>query len=657
LADQLFVLGLTMYSRNHSFESIIYNSFSQSYLDERVSLHPEQLNIIDKLKSNDGVILSAPTSFGKTFVVFEYIAREKPQNLILIVPTLALVDEYNKKIIKQFQGVFKDYNVFLTINEEIEYNFNEKNIFILTHDRVVEKVNYSIFPKIDFLVIDEVYKLQRNENNDRVLVLNLAYYHLVKKAVKYLLLAPFIGGIENIDKLEKKPLFYKSNFSPVVNQVKTYDIANVDERNEMVCHILKKVIPETDKTMVYFPTVTKVYDFTKKYTPRFKGNIRSQLAINFIDWVKNEIHEEWYLVKAMENGFLIHNGQLPIGIRMFQLDLYENEDSGYSKLLCTSTLLEGVNTSAKHVIITEPTRGNRTGTGDEFDAFDFYNLVGRSGRLFHHYLGIAHYIKSPMDPTYCKEEAIKSIEFEITEGSQDINIHTDNVGEENEYQEFLNHLNITHDQYKEKIGCNLRFQSILKLFNAYHEEKDALLTELDLLLQNPEKGRKNLVGTLYKIFEGKSSKLYSYIVNRLIDKKRTRLKTTINNVRDRFSNVDIDFIITTTLRLKSSYIEYDFYSKLCLLIFFMECEEVDTKLINIIEEKIKKNIEFLYYTESISKKILKDLGIYEHDIDYIIRIIGNDFVDAFELKKRLSVYRDQLSNISIVSKYIIDSLV
>lgn len=646
-----------MYSRNHSFESIIYNSFSQSYLDERVSLHPEQLNIIDKLKSNDGVILSAPTSFGKTFVVFEYIAREKPQNLILIVPTLALVDEYNKKIIKQFQGVFKDYNVFLTINEEIEYNFNEKNIFILTHDRVVEKVNYSIFPKIDFLVIDEVYKLQRNENNDRVLVLNLAYYHLVKKAVKYLLLAPFIGGIENIDKLEKKPLFYKSNFSPVVNQVKTYDIANVDERNEMVCHILKKVIPETDKTMVYFPTVTKVYDFTKKYTPRFKGNIRSQLAINFIDWVKNEIHEEWYLVKAMENGFLIHNGQLPIGIRMFQLDLYENEDSGYSKLLCTSTLLEGVNTSAKHVIITEPTRGNRTGTGDEFDAFDFYNLVGRSGRLFHHYLGIAHYIKSPMDPTYCKEEAIKSIEFEITEGSQDINIHTDNVGEENEYQEFLNHLNITHDQYKEKIGCNLRFQSILKLFNAYHEEKDALLTELDLLLQNPEKGRKNLVGTLYKIFEGKSSKLYSYIVNRLIDKKRTRLKTTINNVRDRFSNVDIDFIITTTLRLKSSYIEYDFYSKLCLLIFFMECEEVDTKLINIIEEKIKKNIEFLYYTESISKKILKDLGIYEHDIDYIIRIIGNDFVDAFELKKRLSVYRDQLSNISIVSKYIIDSLV
>ncbi|MED1914443.1 hypothetical protein P4V64_03935 [Bacillus thuringiensis] len=76
IADKLYSLGLTMYSKNYSFDSIFYNSFATSYLDDNISLHPEQMNIINELKRNDGVIFSAPTSFGKTFVVFEYIARE-----------------------------------------------------------------------------------------------------------------------------------------------------------------------------------------------------------------------------------------------------------------------------------------------------------------------------------------------------------------------------------------------------------------------------------------------------------------------------------------------------------------------------------------------------------------------------------------------------
>ena len=36
-------------------------------------------------------------------------------------------------------------------------------------------------------------------------------------------------------------------------------------------------------------------------------------------------------------------------------------------MLCTATLLEGVNTTAKNIIITKPARG----AGNAFDAFDF----------------------------------------------------------------------------------------------------------------------------------------------------------------------------------------------------------------------------------------------------------------------------------------------
>jgi len=659
ISDKLFTLGLTMYSRNYSFDSIIYNSFALSHLDERVSLHPEQVNILDNLKKNEGVIFSAPTSFGKTFVVFEYIARFKPKNVVLIVPTLALVDEYNKKIIRKYQNVFSDYNVYLSINEDSEYNFGEENnLFILTHDRAVENASYSLIKEIDFLVIDEVYKLKRNEQDDRVLVLNMAYFHLVKKAQKHLLLAPFIGGITNVNALEKKPVFLNSSFSPVVNEVKTYEVINEKERLPKVIEILNKLSIE-DKIMIYFPTVSQIYSFVKKSLSNFQDIIPTNNYINeFIDWLKDEIHEEWYLVKAMEKGFLIHNGQLPLGIRIFQLDLYDNnqENSQFNRLLCTSTLLEGVNTSAKHIIISKPSRSGNKEQGINFDAFDFYNLVGRSGRLFEHFLGIAHYIKTPEDPVFKKDDAIKDIEFELTENSEDINIQTDNIEDENEYKQFLMKLGITHEEYKENIGVKFRFRSILALYNNYKMKMRELFHELTTLFENNQRGRIYLIRILYYIFEGKTNKLECNIINQLLNKSRLKIKKIINDTHKHSKSDNIDHIITTTLRIKSSYIEYDFYSKLLIIMYFMKCEKEDEKIIAMLDLKVKQNIDYLYFTESKSKRMLKDLGIYERDIEKIIRVIGEGFNDTFELKSLLLKNRDKLKNVGYLSQYIIESL-
>ena len=108
LADDLFALDLTVYSKNSSFDSIVYNALAISELDGNISLHPEQLKILNEIEKNQALIVSAPTSFGKTFCIFEYIARYKPNNIVLIVPTLALVDEYRKKSSSDIKKNFKN---------------------------------------------------------------------------------------------------------------------------------------------------------------------------------------------------------------------------------------------------------------------------------------------------------------------------------------------------------------------------------------------------------------------------------------------------------------------------------------------------------------------------------------------------------------------
>ncbi len=188
-AETLFGLDLTMYTKNYTLNSLFYNAISASKLDENISLHPDQYKVLNLLENTSGVILSAPTSFGKTFVVFEYIARHLPKTVFLVVPTLALIDEYKRKIIRKYKNKFSSYKIFTTINNETDYSEYEYKMFIVTHDRVLEEATFEQIENIDFLVVDEVYKLDRKGTDDRKLILNFAYYYLVKKvkSIYYLL--------------------------------------------------------------------------------------------------------------------------------------------------------------------------------------------------------------------------------------------------------------------------------------------------------------------------------------------------------------------------------------------------------------------------------------------------------------------------------------
>lgn len=654
MAEDLFALDLTVYSKNNSFDSILYNALSISKLDENVSLHPEQLKILEEIEKNEALIVSAPTSFGKTFCIFEYIIRYKPNNIVLIVPTLALVDEYRKKIIKRYRDKFQEYKIYSNIDEEKQYDFTKKNIFILTHDRVVQEMSYTLIEKIDFLVIDEVYKLEKDLNNDRVLVLNMAYYYMAKIAKKYVLLAPFIKSVEDTELLEKKPTLYTSEYSPVVNEVINCEIINDKDREDECKRILDN-IGEKEKTLIYFPTVTGIYNYIKNVISKEKIIEDLDESIKFfIDWAKEEIHEEWGIIKALERGYLIHNGQLPIGTRLFQMNLYEKSQS-YNRLLCTSTLLEGVNTSAKNIIITRPSR-TQNNTSDNFSAFDFYNLVGRTGRLYEHFLGRAYYIKGPMDSKYEKIDAIRNIKFELTDESKDIDLQTGNIDEHKDIIEFLKMLKIDKEEYCSNIGNKVRFDTVKKMYNKYKEMKSKLLQELQNLISDNEKGRYGLVSILYTIINDKNNALESNIITRLLNRNRPRLKSVINAVL-KGKEDSIDFIITTTIRMKMGYIEHEFYTKVLIIRYFLEKDGIEEELINKLNEKVINAIEQLYFSDSIQKKMLIDMGIYERDVERVINVIGGDFEDEIELKNRLQLNLDKIEKVSFITKYVINNLI
>ncbi|MDT4836023.1 hypothetical protein FQZ97_697060 [compost metagenome] len=101
---------------------------------------------------------------------------------------------------------------------------------------------------------------------------------------------------------------------------------------------------------------------------------------DFINFIKSEIHEEHPLIESLPKGIAFHYGDMPSIVRSGIENFFRNNELRF--LCCTSTLLQGVNLPAKHIVIENPYSGKRP-----MNRSDFLNLAGRAGRLLHEFHG------------------------------------------------------------------------------------------------------------------------------------------------------------------------------------------------------------------------------------------------------------------------------
>ena len=101
--DEMKFVDLNIYTEADNFSEKIRRVIFKSKIDPNISLTKYQIEILNILTDNN-LFLSAPTSFGKTFLMLEYIKRneESLKNIIFIVPTLALMNELLRKIYNMF---------------------------------------------------------------------------------------------------------------------------------------------------------------------------------------------------------------------------------------------------------------------------------------------------------------------------------------------------------------------------------------------------------------------------------------------------------------------------------------------------------------------------------------------------------------------------
>ena len=416
---------------------IILNTY-QAKSNKTALLDKKQKEIIDTFQSMDKkrIFVSAPTSFGKTHLLKEmlYLNKETYNNVVLIFPTIALLSENMDSITDFVAEHNMNYAVDNTFHDVEE---DSRNIFILTPERAIMIFEESPKIKIDFFFFDEVYKIDEDFNSSddyddvdnvatstllpysRAVAFRLVLHFLAKYTKDFYLAGPYIS----IESLANGMKYFIEKYNVTTFEVnaeatlKSYikawkkksteknivsgeiDIiieGEFDTKTNTVQNALNYIDKNNlGQTLIYCDAPSRTVRYAENAI--CKSNIHSGALQEFIDHLTNrysvqvegkniESTKEWSLIKILKGSIGLHHGKLPKYVQREILNFFNKGE--LSALFCTSTLIEGVNTIAKNIIVASSViRNNRP-----LNQFDIKNIIGRAGRYYHHFVGRVFFI-------------------------------------------------------------------------------------------------------------------------------------------------------------------------------------------------------------------------------------------------------------------------
>lgn len=341
-------------------------------------VHSAQARILSYLVAGESIVLSAPTSFGKSLLIDLTIASRDFESIVLLVPTLALVEETRRRMARFSHR----YSIVTATNQTL----SDKNIFVLTQERYLA-MRHEI-PSVDFFAIDEFYKLSISDDGSRSTQLNEALLHLMRLSPQFFMLGPSIHAIPDIASERLNCRFIAERFQTVVTELVA--LSKKPNKHEVLARLLDHA---DGQTLVYCQSPSSTRKVLAKYLElREVPETTNGELLEAAEWTSKNFHEEWLVSVALKHGIGIHHGRLPRALARFMVRAFER--GLIDVLLCTSTLIEGVNTSAKNVVVFD----NKLGGNSKqhlLDFFTFNNIRGRSGRMFEHFIGNVYYFETP----------------------------------------------------------------------------------------------------------------------------------------------------------------------------------------------------------------------------------------------------------------------
>jgi superfamily II DNA/RNA helicase len=353
---------------------------------------------------------SAPTASGKTFLVLQWLIDQvitgEPRVAVYLAPTRALVSEIETSLTELL--IDTELVVVSSLPLPDKYKAaragGARLILVFTQERLhllANILNNSF--SIDLLIVDEAHKIG---DNQRGVILQDAVERTTRAnpKLKAVFISPATQNPEEL--LTDAPdgvhtIAVDSDSSTVLQNLivatqmprkaKLWSLALRQQDSTLPIGILQlastpdglkkrlafiaAAIGERGGTLVYTNGASEaedVADLISQLLPILEG-IDPEL-LELAELARKGVHQDFRLAPLVELGVAFHYGNMPSLLRLEIERLFRSGKIRF--LVCTSTLIEGVNLSCRTIVV----RGPRKGKGHPMEPHDFWNLAGRAGR-------------------------------------------------------------------------------------------------------------------------------------------------------------------------------------------------------------------------------------------------------------------------------------
>lgn len=237
------------------------------------------------------------------------------------------------------------------------------------------------------MIVDEFYKASADYDKERAGSLVKAILELGKKSKQKYYLAPNIDSLEG-NSLTEGMEFLKLDFNTVFLDVVDLSGQVGKDEHKKSDSLLEILSENPGKCLIYAGTYSGIEAVSNLLLSSLPTS-KSKLLVDFSEWLVKNYSANWSLTRLASRGVGIHNGRLHRSLTQIQIKLFE-EQIGLRQIISTSSIIEGVNTSAENVVLWSNKNGN-VGIND----FTYKNIIGRGGRMLKYFIGNVFVLENP----------------------------------------------------------------------------------------------------------------------------------------------------------------------------------------------------------------------------------------------------------------------
>lgn len=353
---------------------------------------------------------SAPTASGKTFLVLQWLidqmSNKGAKTAIYLAPTRALVSEIESSLKALLQGndSIEVSSLPLPNKYKAAQSGNFNAIFVFTQER------FHLFANVlkdqlavDVLVVDEAHKIG---DHQRGVILQDAIERIsrINPNLRAVFISPATQNPEEL--LSDAPygtntVSVDSDYATVLqNLITAKQVPRQSKRWSLELRLPNTKIPigvlklsstpegirkrmafisaavgERGGTLVYANGAGEAEQVAELICQLLQHSETIDEELEALaELARKGVHQQFRLAYLVERGVAFHYGNMPSLIRLEIERLFKTGKIRF--LICTSTLIEGVNLSCRTIVV----RGPRKGKGHPMERQDFWNLAGRAGR-------------------------------------------------------------------------------------------------------------------------------------------------------------------------------------------------------------------------------------------------------------------------------------